>query len=259
MKDSVFQMTSDTYQSLSDSERHLLEYIYQHLDLIATLSIVKLSEDANVSTATIVRLMKKLGYDGYTSFKYALKEKHHLGHAPLMDDIDSQIKQAVLKNEREVLDTIKMLDIGLIEDAIQKISNAEKVYIFARGLSEMIGTEMTIKLQLLGKNCEMHSDPNIIRGKSKTLAKKDIGLFVSLNGETEELVEAAQNFKLQAISTITLTTRIDSRLAKLSEIVLVGFKGEQSFFPDYEVRSRLPLQVLSRIMLDSYVIRTAHS
>ena len=58
MKDSVFQMTSDTYQSLSDSERHLLEYIYQHLDVIATLSIVKLSEDANVSTATIVRLMK---------------------------------------------------------------------------------------------------------------------------------------------------------------------------------------------------------
>ncbi|MCY9223085.1 MurR/RpiR family transcriptional regulator, partial [Bacillus licheniformis] len=106
MKDSVFQMTSDTYQSLSDSERHLLEYIYQHLDVIATLSIVKLSEDANVSTATIVRLMKKLGYDGYTSFKYALKEKHHLGHAPLMDDIDSQIKQAVLKNEREVRDTI---------------------------------------------------------------------------------------------------------------------------------------------------------
>lgn len=51
-------MTSDTYQSLSDSERHLLEYIYQHLDVIATLSIVKLSEDANVSTATIVRLMK---------------------------------------------------------------------------------------------------------------------------------------------------------------------------------------------------------
>ena len=94
MKDSVFQMTSDTYQSLSDSERHLLEYIYQHLDVIATLSIVKLSEDANVSTATIVRLMKKLGYDGYTSFKYALKEKHHLGHAPLMDDIDSQIEKA---------------------------------------------------------------------------------------------------------------------------------------------------------------------
>ncbi|MDI5790011.1 hypothetical protein PO124_21300 [Bacillus licheniformis] len=76
----------------------------------------------------------------------------------------------------------------------------------------------------------MHSDPNIIRGKSKHWPKRPRP-FVSLNGETEELVEAAQNFKLQAISTITLTTRIDSRLAKLSEIVLVGFKGEQSFFP----------------------------
>ena len=258
MKDGLFQMTSDTYQTLSDSERHLLEYIYQHLDLISTQSIVKLSENANVSTATIVRLMKKLGYDGYTSFKYALKESHQLGHTPLMDDIDSQIKQAVLKNEREVLDTIKMLDIGLIEDAIQKISNAENIYIFARGLSAMIGTEMTLHLQLLGNNVETHSDPNIIRGKSKTLTKKDLGLFVSLNGETEELVEAATNFKMQSISSVTLTTRVDSRLAKLSEIVLIGFKGEQSFFPDYEVRSRLPLQVLSRIMLDSYVIRTSH-
>nr|WP_232517710.1 hypothetical protein [Bacillus glycinifermentans] len=79
-----------------------------------------------------------------------------------------------------------------------------------------------------------------------------------MNGETEELVEAATNFKMQSISSVTLTTRVDSRLAKLSEIVLIGFKGEQSFFPDYEVRSRLPLQVLSRIMLDSYVIRTSH-
>ncbi|WP_253291241.1 hypothetical protein [Virgibacillus proomii] len=41
---------------------------------IATLSIVKLSKEANVSTATIVRLMKKLGYNGYTSFKYTIKE-----------------------------------------------------------------------------------------------------------------------------------------------------------------------------------------
>ncbi|WP_253291242.1 hypothetical protein [Virgibacillus proomii] len=74
-----------------------------------------------------------------------------------------------------MLDTIHMLNIGKIEDA-------DKIYVFARDFSELIGTELTIKLQLLGKNCEM------------------------------------------------------------------------PFFPEYEVRSRLPLQVLSRVLLDSYVI-----
>ena len=54
----------------SPSEQHLINYINNHQLDIAEMSIVKLSESANVSTATIVRTMKKLGYDGFTSFKY---------------------------------------------------------------------------------------------------------------------------------------------------------------------------------------------
>jgi len=255
LKNPLFNISKETYQLLSDSERFLLEYISKNLRSIAKMSIVKLSEEANVSTATIVRLMKKLGYDGFTSFKYAMKSQYEIEEDESMDDIDSQIREAIRKNEREVLDTIKMLNIGMIEDAIQKIHNAKKIYVFARGFSEHIGEELTIKLQLLEKNCEMHNDPNIIRLISRKLKKDDLAIFISLNGETEELVEAAKNLQIKGISVITLTTRVDSSLAKLSEIVLVGYKGNQSFFPEYEVRSRLPLNVLSRILLDSYVIR----
>ncbi|MDU6525074.1 MAG: MurR/RpiR family transcriptional regulator, partial [Enterococcus sp.] len=39
------------------------------------------------------------------------------------------------------------------------------------------------------------------------------------------------------------------------EIPFVGFKSEGSYFPDYEVRSRLPLQIIARILLDSYALR----
>ena len=54
---------------LSSSEKYLWEYIQNNLDDIPNLSIVKLSEDANVSTATIVRTTKKMGYSGYTDFR----------------------------------------------------------------------------------------------------------------------------------------------------------------------------------------------
>jgi DNA-binding MurR/RpiR family transcriptional regulator len=220
------------------------------------MSIVKLSENANVSTASIVRLMKKIGYDGYTSFKYSLQEKLNdpEEHTELAD-IDLNIKKAIIKNEHEVIKTIQMLSIGNIEDAIQKIYDSDKIYIFARGFSEMIANEMTIKLQLLEKNCEMHNDPNIIRLKSKKLKEKEIAIFISLSGETEELVEACKNLRINGISTITLTTKMESCLAALSELVFLGYKDSHSYFPEYEVRSRLPLQVISRILLDAYVIR----
>ncbi|MCM3025294.1 MurR/RpiR family transcriptional regulator [Bacillus safensis] len=256
MNESLFNIPSDVYQTLSETERYLLNYIHQHLEDISTLSIVTLSERANVSTATIVRLMKKIGYNGYTSFKYRLKQEKKMTDASdQLKNIDEDIKLAIRKNEEEVLKTIQLQSIGQIEDAVQKIHNADKIYIFGRGFSEMIAKEMTIKLQLIGKTCEVHDDPNIIRLKSRDIQKSELAIFVSLNGETAELVEACQNLSMKQVTTITVTTRIDSTLSKISDMTLVGYKGEQSFFPDYEVRSRLSLHVIARILLDAYVIR----
>lgn len=256
MRNMIFEISPEKYNSLSEAERYLLEYIYDHLEEISTMSIVKLSEKASVSTATIVRLMKKIGFEGYTSFKYNIRDQlsNSESHEEL-DDIDVKIKQAIIKNENEVVKTIQMLSIGTIEDAIQKIHDSQKIYIFARGFSEMIANEMATKLQLLEKNCEVHNDPNIIKLKSRKLKDKELAIFISLSGETEELIEACKNVRITNTSTITLTSKMDSRLARMSELIFLGYKDSHSYFPEYEVRSRLPLQVISRILLDAYVIR----
>ncbi len=256
MNDILFDIEPSIYLNLSETDKYLLEYIQNHLGEISTMSIVKLSENANVSTATIVRLMKKIGYDGYTSFKYSLKEQVNFSDKNNeMDDINSEITQAIHKNEHEVLKTVQLQSIGKIEDAVQKIYNANKIYIFARGFSEMIAKEMGIKLQLMGKNCEVHDDPNIIRIKSKSILDNELAIFISLNGETNELTEACKNLSIRQLTTITLTTRVDSTLSSISEMTFIGFKGSHSYIPDYEVRSRLPLNVISRILLDAYAIR----
>lgn len=241
---------------LSETEAYLWKYITKNIREIPNLSIVKLSELANVSTSTIVRTMKKKGYEGFTAFKHHLKDEQSTTiNFSNVEKIDSEIKRSILKNEQEVIRTLNMINTGVIEDAIQKIKSSERIIIFARGFSELIAEEMKIKFQLADKYCELHTDPNIIKTMSQHLKKTDIVIFLSLNGETAELVDAATNCYKQEIGTITITTNKDSPLANLSELVLVGFKSEISFFPDYEVRSRLPLSVIARILLDSYVIR----
>ncbi|HLQ86872.1 MAG TPA: MurR/RpiR family transcriptional regulator, partial [Enterococcus sp.] len=81
---------------LSSSEKYLWEYIQNNLDDIPNLSIVKLSEDANVSTATIVRTTKKMGYSGYTDFRQqlTLKRKDTQQYKNL-EKVDHDIKQAI--------------------------------------------------------------------------------------------------------------------------------------------------------------------
>src|SRR5690625_2724247 len=110
MQDMIFDISPDKYSTLSEAERYLLNYIYEHLEDISTMSIVKLSENASVSTATIVRLMKKIGYDGYTSFKYTIHEKMGTSESHKeLEDIDIKIKRAILKNENEVIKTIQKI------------------------------------------------------------------------------------------------------------------------------------------------------
>ena len=101
----------------------------------------------------------------------------------------------------------------------------------------------------------MHTDPEIIKSISRKLTKKDSVIFVSLNGETKELVTAAKNCYDAEIGSILVTANHSSTLKDYCEINLVGFKSEGSYFPNYEVRSRLPLQIIARILLDAYVLR----
>lgn len=201
-----------------------------------------------------------MGYSGYTDFRQqlTLKRKDTQQYKNL-EKVDHDIKQAILKNKYEVDNTLKMLNVGSIEDAIQKIKKSSDIYIFARGFSEFIAQELLVKLQLLGKNCVLSTDPNIIVTMSKRIRREDLVIFITLNGETKELVAGAKNAFDNGVSTLTITTNEEGSIIKYSEMVLLGFKSQTSYFPDYEVRSRLPLQVISRILLDSYVIRTQKS
>jgi len=183
----IFQFSDKNFKITAKEPSFILElgYIYGFNDLWASRN--ELSEEANVSTASIVRTMKKLGYDGFTSFKYDLKKQYQLSNKEFptfnsLEIVDKKIQDVVDKNEQEVRKTIEQLDSKTIEDAMQAIFGARKVFIFSRGLSEMIASEMEIKFHLLERTCEQYVDPNIIKTISHRLNEQDLAIIVSLNG-----------------------------------------------------------------------------
>lgn len=101
MSKTFLNRVKNQYKELSETERYLIDYIKQHLDIIPQISIVKLSSQANVSTATIVRTMQKLGYTGFTAFKIHLKDEvDSSSEFSIVEKIDKKIQEAILKNEQ---------------------------------------------------------------------------------------------------------------------------------------------------------------
>lgn len=237
---------------LTPTERYFLDFMENNIDSLSDLSITKLSEKANVSTTTIFRTVKKLGFNGFSEYKLKLMEQKKDNHYYKMVKDGDDIKKIILKNQQEVNNTINMIDYQLIDDALNYLYESNCIYIFSRGLSEQIGYEMQIKFNILNKRCELYTDPNIIRKISHRATKNDCVVYISLIGETKELVDAAKITNHKEVPSIMITTRSDSSLAKYCDIILEGYKSDSTYFTDYEIRSRLPLNVISRILLDSY-------
>lgn len=242
-------------KDLTSSQLYLWSYIQEHQEQISKMSIVQLSQQTNVSTATIVRTLQKMGYSGFTSFKDTLS--HKSSHFEIFNQADDAIKEVINKNEIEMNNTLHNLDFSTIEKSIFLTKSAHLIYIFARGLSESIAEEIMVKLQLAGKYVEFHSDPNIITTMSKKIIHNNcLVVFVSLNGETLELVNAAKILSKNNINSITFTTNPSGTLLKYSSLAYIGYKSKTNYFPDYEVRSRLPLQIMARIFCDAYSVRS---
>lgn len=246
-------MSRNKHVHLTSSEQYLWDFIKKNPHLAMKLNISELSERANVSNATVVRTMKKLGYSGYTDFKYNQRQSQTY---PILKQTDDQIKRVIVQNEIEINNTISLLNATVIEDAIQLTKDAKRIFLFARGPSRLIAEDMQLKLMLIGKNTFYFSDPIIIEQVASRLKENDVGIFISLNGETEALVNAAKTLYKNEISKIVFTCKKKSSLAEKADELFLGYQTENHFFGKYEVKSRLPLLVLTRIFLDSYVIRT---
>ena len=60
-----YEQTSSCVSRLSPTEQNLFNYIIKNLHIVKDMSIRDLSEKCFVSTTSIFRLVKKLGYQGY--------------------------------------------------------------------------------------------------------------------------------------------------------------------------------------------------
>lgn len=84
----VKELIQDQTGSLTPAERQLADALLRDYPVAGLQSITKLAEAASVSTPTVIRLARKLGFDGFPELQGALRE-----------EASAQIKQPILKRE----------------------------------------------------------------------------------------------------------------------------------------------------------------
>ncbi|MEG0050762.1 MAG: MurR/RpiR family transcriptional regulator [Terrisporobacter sp.] len=239
----LIEINNDIIQSLTKTEYEIIKFINKNEDRLSALSIVDIAFDTYSSPATVSRAIRKCGVNGFNELRYRLTSKNK-------DDEIHNMGEIINKSFVEARQVVDRISVSNVLNIINCLVDAKRIYVLARGLTEYVGQEFTLKLQLLGCNVIFIDDPNIMQIKTKQLSDNDVVFIFSLNGETYELVESAKNGNLCGAKVITCCCSETSSLLEYSHYNLIGFKHNHVSIKKFEVSSRVSLSMMSRIIID---------
>lgn len=205
--------TIEQLKSLNDLEMQVYQYIIQHKAAVPYMRIRELAAESYVSSTTILRFCRKMGCDGYSEFKWKLKE--HLGQ---------QKAKAVPDNVKEVKTFLEEAGNGrfddILEEAASMIAKADRVVLAGIGNSGCIGQYGARCFTNMGKFSVFISDPFY---PLHQLGESSIGIVLSTSGETKEAVDIAKYLKESGSRVISITNDDQCTLAKLSDLNISCF------------------------------------
>ncbi len=245
----LIQLDQALLDRLTDTEKRVIAFINLNADRISVMSIGDVAEQTYSSPATVSRTIKKCGLSGFAELRYQLARQEQNHQASVA------VNEIMSKSLKEVTYTIEQVSTEDVQQAIKEICRAKHIYLLARGISEMVAREFTLKLQLMGFFVFSNYDPLMMQSVTKHLHKGDLVIIFSLSGKTPELVHAAENAASLGGRIICITCgERDTPLAHLAHLTFFGFKHSHVSIKSTDATSRLPLMVISRIIVDYLAI-----
>lgn len=194
---------------LNDLEMSIYNYIIEHVSDILDMSITELSKQTHVSTATIFRFCKKMGFEGYPELKLHLKQI-----------------QEISKNKNNQPNTIDILSDNLrkyktaefqqkIETIVNYINDSSGIIWLGFGSSAGLCKYGSTFLSGSHKVNMVIDDPFFhIKGK---LFSNAVVLVLSVSGEIDHTIRLIESLKNSDCTIISITNHQNSTLAKMTD------------------------------------------
>ena len=170
------------------------------------MSIRELADEIPTSTASIMRFVKKMGYDSFPELKYAYKKEEKEVSLHTVNDLD------------ETIDCLKKFNTpyyqGLFKEVAYILGNANMIIFDGMGDSGKIAEYAARRFSTNGFFSAALTDPY---QKLSMDGTNIVVVMLSVSGDTVELIRKANNYKVAGSTLITITASDDNTLAKMSD------------------------------------------
>jgi DNA-binding MurR/RpiR family transcriptional regulator len=163
---------------LTPSERRLVTTVLAQPRQAALATVTDLAREAGVHEATVSRLARKLGFDGYAAFRNALQteflpteETATRLQRTLQSAAGSGVLSALVAQETAALANLGAhVNEDQITEAATLLADARRLFIFGRGNAEALALIMAKRFRRFGR------DVHLLTGDARSLAEAVLGM-----------------------------------------------------------------------------------
>lgn len=249
----VYQMIANKLPEMSKSQRKIAKYVLNNTDSVPFFTVGKLAKMAEVSEATVVRFATFLGFSGFTEWQKAMQDsvKRQLTtveRLKISDDVYDSEDKAIYEMFQEEIGRIQMMadkfDIHAFHQAVETISEAKRIFIFANRSAVSLGMFLEFYLDLLFQNTELIRNPHGISEKLFRLTKDDVVIGLSYARYTKTTIDAVSFAKDRGTKVIAITDNMLSPLVPYADISLFAPSEMPSFIDSFVA----PLSLINALL-----------
>ena len=210
--------------------------------------------ETGVSEALIVKITKKLGFEGFRQFRQALGEHNRLAQADLEEEFCGG-EGAYARLQKVLLASVRALEQGLasvspeaLERAADCLHAARQRDFYGEGGSGQVARDAAHQFLRIGVRASVFDDAQLMLMSAALLRRGDVVMAFSHSGQTAAVVEAARQARQNGARLIALTNRSDSPLGRESDVALCANLDDLPWAGENAAARLVQLSVLDALL-----------
>jgi RpiR family carbohydrate utilization transcriptional regulator len=237
---------------LSVKRQEIIRPILEHPKEYVLLSVRSLAERLNTDPATVVRIVRGLGFDSYRNFQRHLHEISIAFASPVetmqtagdSSNMQVSVRNALAQNLKNLHGLKNSLDGQRLTDLAKRFYGARRIVVFAGDIASTLAEYLEYQINVLGLPIFAATSAGSITHSARVVNKRDLVIAISFRRGLRQTIEGAQQARAHGAYCVGISDTYLSPLSReCDELFLASVESTS-----YGISLAAPMSLLDAII-----------